>query len=102
MPKITAIAIGTNEVERAAARDANEIQDACNLIAIVGCWHRHLVAMSRTGTGGDNLINHPTSLAFLSKLNSLCRMTLEREMAAFDAIDKLRHGESAEYEVIPL
>ena len=102
MPKRTAIANGANPVEQQAAQDANEIQDACNLIAIVGCWHRHLVAMSRAGIGGDNLINHPTSLAFLSKLNSLCRMTCEREMAAFDAIDKLRHGESVEYEVIPL
>jgi hypothetical protein len=102
MPKRTAIANGANPVEQQAAQDANEIQDACNSIAIVGCWHRHLVAMSRAGIGGDNLINHPTSLAFLSKLNSLCRMTCEREMAAFDAIDKLQHGESAEYEVIPL
>jgi hypothetical protein len=71
-------------------------------VAIVGCWHGHLVALHRAGIGGDNLINHPTSLAFVSKLNSLCRMTLEREMAALDAIDKLQNGESVEYEVIPL
>ncbi len=102
MPTTTAIANGANEVEQKAARDANEIQDACNLTAIVGCWHRHLLAMSHTGIGGDNLINHPTSLAFVSKLNSLCRMNLEREMAAFDAIDKLQRGENVEYEVIPL
>ena len=55
MPKRIAIANGANPVEQQAARDANETQDACNLIAIVGCWHRHLVAMSRTGIGGDNL-----------------------------------------------
>ena len=30
----------------------------------------------------DDLINHPISLAFVSKLNSLCRMTFDREMAA--------------------
>ena len=41
---------GNNEVERNAARDANEIQDACNLVAIVGCWHRHLLAMSRAAS----------------------------------------------------
>jgi hypothetical protein len=29
-------------------------------------------------------------------------MTLEREMAALDAIDKLQNGEPVEYEVIPL
>ena len=56
MPRTIAIANGNSEVERNAARDANEIQDACNFIAIVGCWHRHLLAMSRAGIGGDRLI----------------------------------------------
>ena len=99
---ITAIANGANEVERKAAADANQIQDACNLVAVVGCWHRHLLALHRAGIGGDHLINHPTSLAFVSKLNSLCRMTTGREMAALGAIDKLQKGEAVEYEVIPL
>jgi hypothetical protein len=29
-------------------------------------------------------------------------MTTERELAALDAIDEIRRGETAEYEVIPL
>ena len=58
--------------------------------------------MSHGGIGGDKLINHPVSLAFVSKLNALCRMNLEREMAALRAIDKIGRGESVEYEVIPL
>jgi hypothetical protein len=66
MPKRTAIANGANEVERKAAEDANEVQDACNIVAIVGCWHRHLLAMSHGEVFGDNLINHPVSLAFVS------------------------------------
>ena len=102
MPKTIAVANGTNEVERKAARDANEVQHACNLVAIVGCWHRHLLAMSHADIGGDKLINHPVSLAFISKLNSLCRMTTEREIAALRAIDKIQQGETAEYEVISL
>jgi len=102
MPRTIAVANGTHEVERKAAQDANEVQDACNIVAIVGCWHRHLLAMSHAGIGGDNLINHPTSLAFVSKLVSLCRMTTLREVAALEAIGKLQRGESAEYEVIPL
>ena len=32
----TAIANGSNEAERKAAKDANEVQDGVNLIAIVG------------------------------------------------------------------
>lgn len=102
MQTITAVADGTNEVEQHAARDAVAVQNAVNLTAIVGAWHRHLLAMHRAGICGDNLINHPVSLAFVSKLNSLCRMNLDREMAALAAVDNIERGDSAEYDVIPL
>lgn len=92
----------TNEVQRKAAADAVEVQDAVNLIAIVGCFHRHLRALKDTGVGGDDLSNHPVALAFVSKLNSLCRMTTSRELATLDAIDRIAVGESVEYEVIPI
>ena len=78
MSKTTAVANGSNEVEQKAAQDANEVQDACNIVAIVGCFHRHLLAMSHGGICGDKLINHPVSLAFVSKLNALCRMSFGR------------------------
>jgi hypothetical protein len=51
----TAIANGSNEAERKAAHYAIEVQDGCNLIAIVGCFHRHLIAMRDAGIGGDAL-----------------------------------------------
>lgn len=102
MNQTTSIADGNIPAVKSAAQDANAIQDAVNLIAIVGCFHRHLLALRQTGLGGDDLNNHPVSLAFVSKFNSLCRMTTEREMAAFSAIDRIEQGETAEYEVIPL
>jgi len=102
MSQRTAIANGADPVQQQAATDASAVQDACNLVAVVGCFHRHLVALHRSGVCGDDLINHPVSLAFVSKLNSLCRMTLDREMAALSAIDRLERGEAVEYEVIPL
>ena len=102
MNQSTSITDGTNEAERAAAKDAVAVQDAVNLVAIVGCFHRHLLALQRSGVCGDDLINHPVSLSFTSKLNSLCRMNTEREMAALSGIDKIANGESTEYEVIPL
>ena len=98
----TATANGANPVQQQAAADANAVQDACNLIAIVGAFHRHLLALHRAGVFGDDLINHPIALAFVSKLVSLCRMTTEREMAAFDAIGRIERGETVEYQVIPL
>jgi hypothetical protein len=98
----TATADGSNEVERKAASDANAVQDGVNLVAIIGAFHRHLLAMHRAGICGDDLINHPVSLSFTSKLNSLCRMTLEREMAALSAVAQIEAGEAVEFEVLPL
>ena len=73
-----------------------------NLIAIVGCFHRHLIAMRDSGVCGDRLNNHPVSIAFIGKLNALCRLTNSREIAALIAIDRIENGESVEYEVIPI
>lgn len=98
----TAIANGTNEAEQRAAKDANEVQDGCNLIAIVGAFHRHLLAMQDAGVCGDRLNNHPVTIAFTSKLNALCRLTTSREIAALIAVDRIVNGETIEYEVIPI
>ena len=102
MSNRTAVANGSDPVQQKAAADANAVQDACNLVAVVGCFHRHLLALHRSGVCGDDIINHPVSLAFMSKFNSLCRMTTEREMSALCAIDRIEKGENIEYEVIPL
>jgi len=99
---MTAIANGAESVQQKAASDANAVQDACNLVAIVGCFHRHLLELHRAGICGDDLLNHPVALAFISKLSSLCRMNLDREIAALQAIDRIERGEAVEYEVIPL
>jgi hypothetical protein len=102
VPNRTATANGADPVQQKAAADANAVQDAVNLVAVVGCFHRHLLALHRSGVCGDEFINHPVSIAFVSKLNSLCRMTLDREMAALSAIDRLERGEAVEYEVVPI
>ena len=102
MSNRTAVANGSDPVQQKAAADANAVQDACNLVAVVGCFHRHLLALHRSGVCGDDIINHPVSLAFTSKFSSLCRMTTEREMSALCAIDRIENGENIEYEIIPL
>ena len=102
MLKRTTVANGADPVLQKAAADANAVQDTCNLVAVVGCSNRHLLALHRGGIYGDDLINHPASLAFTGKLNSLCRMTTDREMAALSVIDRIEKGEKVEYEVISL
>lgn len=102
MPIRTAVASGVVEAQRRAAADAVAVQDAVNVVAVVGCFHRHLKALHDAGIYGDDLINHPVALSFVSKLNSLCRMTPTRELGALGAVDCIAAGESAEYEVIPI
>lgn len=98
----TAIANGSDEMQRKAASDANAVQDGVNIVAIVGSFHRHLLTLHGSGVRGDDLINHPVALSFTSKLNSLCRMTACRELAALCAVRQIEEGESVEYEVIPI
>ncbi len=102
MSNRTAVANGADPVQQKAAADANAVQDACNPVAVVGCFHRHLLALHRSGVCGDDIINHPVSLAFVSKLNSLCHMTTDREVAALGAIEQIEQGDAVEYDVIPL
>jgi hypothetical protein len=93
---------GSDPLLQEAARDANAVQSACNLVAIIGAFQRHILALREARVCGDDLNNHPVVLAFVSKLNSLCRMTDERETAALRAVDLMERGEVVEYEVIPI
>ena len=63
---------GNNECLNKAASDAIAVQDAVNMIAVAGSFHRHLKAMRETGMSGDELNNHPVTICFSSKISSLC------------------------------
>jgi len=93
---------GNNECLKKAASDALFVQDAVNMIAVAGCFHRHLKSMRETGMSGDEINNHPVTICFSSKISSLCRMTTDREASAFEAIEILAIGEAVQYEVIPI
>ncbi|WP_339684946.1 hypothetical protein [Gimesia maris] len=93
---------GNNECLNKAASDALFVQDAVNMIAVAGSFHRHLKAMRETGMSGDEINNHPVTICFISKFSSLCRMTADREDNAFGAIEKMAIGEEVQYEVIPI
>lgn len=98
----TAVANGADEIQRKAASDADAVQCGVNIVAIVGSFHRHLLALQQSGVRGEELFNHPVALSFTSKLSSLCRMTLDRELDALSAVRRIEQGEAVEYEVIPL
>ena len=92
------------DAEKAACKFAWEIQDACNLRALVSHWLGHLDAMRADGITGDLLNNHPSTLAFVSKLTSLARMDNTREMKALGICHGILLGEQTlePYEVIEL
>lgn len=58
---------GNNVKIKKAASNAIEVQDAVNVIAVVGSFHRHLKSMRETGMSGDELNNHPVTICFISK-----------------------------------
>jgi len=74
----------TSEADCRYVRFALEVQDACNLRAIVASWVRELDAARAAGIYGDELDHHPATRAFISKLNQLSGLTDETEGAAFD------------------
>ena len=93
----------TGQAERAACETAWEIQDACNLRALLAAWLEH-IDMIAAGLDGDEINSHPSTLAFLSKLNSLTHMNPRRESAALNVCREVARGRETdmEYEVIPL
>ncbi len=66
------------------------------------CVSTSTTSLHRSGICGDDLINHPVAIAFTSKLNSLCRLSIARESAAFDCLAQLQRGEPVDYEIIPI
>ena len=113
MARYLAVADGSIEEHRHAADFANKIQDTVNMRAITAAWIVELDALRKLpGMGGDAINNHPSTLAFISKLMSLSRITSivltgphegrEREHVALDLCEKIAKGEKVEYEVIPL
>ena len=97
----TAVAKASPQLATAAQR-VREVQDAVNLRALLRIFHETSLTLGELGLSGDEINNHPIMLCYLSKLNSLCRFDLRRELAAFEAVDKLARLADAEYEVIPL
>ena len=54
------------------AKDAHDVQDACNLIAVVTSYAEALRALrDRLNLGSSDLANHPISRAWADKIASL-------------------------------
>ena len=98
MLKQTAIANGADPIQQSAAAEANAIQDAVNLVAIVGC----LQATARTSSKWRRPHQSSRLAGLHQQAQQPCRMSFEREIAALEAIGRIERGEIVEYEVIPI
>ena len=81
---MTTATLPTTEAERRYVRFALQVQDACNLRAIVASWLRELDAIRLAGVYGEALDHHPATRAFISKLNQLSNLSDKTEGEAFD------------------
>lgn len=98
--KMLTTANGSVEAVQKAAQFAIDIQDACNLMAVINHFQRHLQAMREAGIVGSELNCHPVTVAVASKLASLSRMNIDsRETDCFEQIKKIAAGESVDYQV---
>ncbi len=75
------------------AKEACEVQDACNLVAVVGGMHRALQClMQEHNVFGDALRQHPVARAWADKVASLVGIQdlgNDNAMAAHEACTKL-------------
>ncbi len=58
-------------IERQAFDISWQIQDACNPVAVVGEFHRQLLALSHLGMDHPTLEHHPALLIMLDKIGTL-------------------------------
>lgn len=98
--------IEPTDIVQKHAKDALLMQDACNSGGVINSLADIKRALSKDAlkTGTDAVNQHPIIIVILDKLNSLARIqgsgNLSRIMKAYDAVDRLSRGESAEWEVL--
>jgi hypothetical protein len=72
-----------------AVKFAWDVQDALNMVAVVGHWHHYLLLMFQEGMGTDAINLHPSTTLIIGKLIALNDFTDERESKAIAVVRKL-------------
>lgn len=58
--------------EAKLCQDALAVQDACNLVAVLGAMHDGSLFLMSKGLGTDEIREHPAMTLFADKVNDLC------------------------------
>jgi len=65
--------------------EAYEVQDACNLIAVIGSFHRAMKELRENGiTNTDDLNKHPVCVLYCDKIMHLTDHSYARLNHAYD------------------
>jgi hypothetical protein len=74
---------------------ALEIQDASNLIAVVGEFHRVLCTIMRETNSTESRNTHPIAVLYASKIASLTRLDSLETQAYSKVYDKIAYDNAA-------
>lgn len=92
MPNSLTVGNAADQAQIDAINAAYAMQDACNMVAIVGEWHKHLLALN-ADLGTDAICRHPSTMLMVDKLASLSRCAVtDIEQAYAVRRDLLAHG----------
>lgn len=77
----------STEAVQKAARDAIDVQDACNLTGVLNSFQRHMAAIceSQPEMGTDARNRHPVAVLFINKMADLAG--IEREYGSNEYLD---------------
>lgn len=81
----------TSFQEKKWAEQALFAQDACNLVALAGAFHKLCLELNNSGTGGEKLWKHPAVRLFVNKFESLCHSEANF-VEAYDACHNLANS----------
>jgi len=95
MSKFTAVGIEHQEV----AKTALQVQNACNLVAVLGAFHTAALKLSRAGLGTDQIRKHPAIGMFTSKVVSLTNNPDNRFSEIYNLTEAMRDGIEVNYDV---
>ena len=82
-----------NDELKATAKLVDEIQNACNLRAVVGEFGKVLDVLMKSKLYGDDLKRHPLTICMVSKIVSLTGFNSETESDAFQKLFEMTKGE---------
>lgn len=89
---------------RALAQEALDVQNAVNIVAVAGAFHRALLEIAHSQqnkVGGNYTCWHPVTRLWIDKLEHLAHMEQSSTNADYMRVADLAEGKDIEFEIVP-